>query len=87
MVFGVIGLWGVFASNARAARLYLWTRAANFLVGLAVSLLSGDGWTTFFTTWGLAWLYFSLYYIKASTATTELHREYAQKVEKRDIYR
>ncbi|CAM9339208.1 unnamed protein product [Ectocarpus sp. 12 AP-2014] len=38
MICGAIGLWGVFASHARAAEWYLWTWLPRFLFGLAMTV-------------------------------------------------
>lgn len=64
MIFGAIGLWGVLASSARAARWYLWTWPPRYLVGMFVSLMSG--WTVYKPSWWLVDLFRFLYYTKAS---------------------
>ncbi|CAM9124424.1 unnamed protein product [Ectocarpus sp. 12 AP-2014] len=40
MICGAIGLWGVFASHARAAKWYLWTWLPRLLVGLVMTAKS-----------------------------------------------
>lgn len=62
MTFGAVGLWAVFASSARAAKLYLWTWLPRFLIGVAMALMTG--WTVLHTYFGAYSLFWFLYYTK-----------------------
>ncbi|CAM9912940.1 unnamed protein product [Ectocarpus sp. 4 AP-2014] len=68
MICGAIGLWGVFASHARAAKWYLWTWLPRFLIGRKKTTVTGTLPHAFLYTSELFWyalqLFCFLYCIK-----------------------
>lgn len=73
VIFGAIGLWAVFCSDARAAKWYLWTWLPRYLVEVATAFVGG--WTVLYSYVFSYWLFWFLYYTKASLSVVGLHTQ------------